>query len=121
LAEHQNRHAIFKTPNCDIHIQQGLEPSDIIMEAPELHGGGVDNVTKKMAGRGPPEVEEHPHRSRERPGTLTPADRNSRQAARLDQDKRQEADCRGKKKEGKTQEERNWSRSSVNRAQAQQT
>ena len=102
MAEHQNRHAIFKTSNCDIRIQQGLEPSDIIMEAPELHGGGVDDAMKKVAGGGPPEVEEHPRGSREHPGTPTPVDRNSRQAARLDQDKGQEAGCRGKKKRGKT-------------------
>ena len=74
LAEHQNRHAIFKTSNCDIRIQQGLEPSDIIMEAPELHGGGVDDATRKMAGGEQPEVEEHPHRSREPSDIPTPAD-----------------------------------------------
>jgi hypothetical protein len=72
------------------------------MKAPELHGGGVDDATKKVAGGGPPKVEEHPHSSRERPGTPTPADQNSRQAARLDQDKGQEAGCRGKKERGKT-------------------
>jgi hypothetical protein len=91
------------------------------MEAPELHGGGVDDATKKVAGGGPPEVEEHPRGSRERPGTPTPADRNSGQAARLDQDEGQEAGRRGKKEGGKTQEERNQSRSPVNRAQAQRT
>jgi hypothetical protein len=74
-----------------------------------------------LAGGGPPEVEEHPRGSRERPGTPTPADRNSGQAARLDQDKGQEAGRRGKKEGGKTREERNQSRSPVNRAQAQQT
>jgi hypothetical protein len=89
------------------------------MEALELHGSGVDNAMKKVAGGGLPEVEEHLHRSRERPGTPTPADQNSRQAARLDQNEGQEAGCRDKKKGGKIWEERNQSRLPANRVQAQ--
>jgi hypothetical protein len=71
------------------------------MEALELHGGGVDNTMKKMVGGGLSEVEEHLCRFRERPGTLTLADRNNRQAARLDQDKGQKTGCRDKKKKSK--------------------
>jgi 2-methylcitrate dehydratase PrpD len=89
------------TSNCNICIQQGLKPSDIIMRAPELHDSGVDNTMKKMVGRGLPEVEEHLHRSREHSDILTLVDRNSRQAARLDQNKGQEAGCRGKKEKSK--------------------
>jgi hypothetical protein len=94
-----------------------LELSDIIMGAPELHGGGVDN-TMKAAGRSLPEGEEHPCRIREPPGTLTSADQNSRQAARLDQDEEQKAGCKDKKEGCKAWGERNQSRSLINRAQA---
>jgi hypothetical protein len=78
-----------------------LEPSDIIMGAPELHSSGVDNVMK-AAGRSLPEGEEHLCGIREPSGTSTPADQNSRQATRLDQDEDQKAGCKGKKKSCKT-------------------
>ena len=71
--EHQNRHAIFTTSNCDIRIQQGLESSDIIMGAPELHGGGVDDVMK-AAGGSLPEGEGCLYRIRKPPDTLTSVD-----------------------------------------------
>jgi hypothetical protein len=83
-----------------------LEPSDIIIGALELHGGGVDDATK-AAGGSPPEGEERPCGTREPPGIPTPADWNSRQAARLDQDKEQKAGCKDKKKSCKAQGERN--------------
>jgi hypothetical protein len=97
-----------------------LEPSDIIIEAPELHGGGVDDAMK-AAGGSLPEGEGCLCGIREPPGTSTPADQNSRQAARLDQDEKQKAGCKGKKEGCKAQGERNQSRSLANRAQAQQT
>jgi hypothetical protein len=76
------------------------------MRALKLYSSGADNVTK-AAGRGPPEVEEHLHRIREPSDILTPADQNSRQTARLDQNKKQKADCKDKKKGCKAQGERN--------------
>jgi hypothetical protein len=87
------------------------------MGAPELHGGGVDNVMK-AAGGSPPEGEGCPRGTREPLSTLTSADWNSRQAARLDQDEEQKAGCKGKKEGCKARGERNQSRSSVSGAQA---
>ena len=90
------------------------------MGALELHGGGVDDATK-AAGGSPPEGEGRPRGTREPPGTPTPADRNSGQVARLDQDEEQGAGRKGKKEGCKARGERNQSRSPANGAQAQQT
>jgi hypothetical protein len=87
------------------------------MGALELHDSGVDNVMK-AAGGGPPEGEEHLHRTRKPSDTPTPADWNSRQAARLNQNEEQKAGCKDKKKGCKAWGERNQSRSSVNETQA---
>jgi hypothetical protein len=83
-----------------------LEPSDIIIGALKLYDSGVDNMTK-AAGGSLPKGEGHLCGIRELPGIPTPADQNSRQAARLDQDEEQEAGCKGKKKGCKAWEERN--------------
>ena len=117
LAEHQNRHTIFTTSNCDICIQQGLEPSDIIIEALELYSSSVDNIIK-TAGRGPPEVEECLYRIRKFSSILISADQNCKQAARLNQNKKQKAGCKNKKKDCKAGGKRNQSRFLVNKAQA---
>jgi hypothetical protein len=97
-----------------------LEPSEIIMGAPELHGGGVDDAMK-VAGGSLPKGEGRPRGTREPPGTPIPADQNSRQVARLDQDEEQVAGCKDKKEGCKAWGERNQSRSPVNGVQAQQT
>jgi hypothetical protein len=60
-----------------------LKPSDIIIEALELHGSGIDNIMK-AAGGSLPEGKEYLYRIRKLFDIPTPADQNSRQAARLD-------------------------------------